>query len=206
VEHVSPHRAAGHHSRSAVRRWSGVVVVVVVVGSALGAEALAVAASPLRLGSAAASRTPSPAEVKVRGSQPARRSAGTVMRLGGPVVASTGPAPARADLRKSRARGPRGVARDIARHLAAGNTEVARYVIPFEVLRATGCRVGFMTATVDPAEEEAVHGEKQGRGSRLAQARGSLGRDAVAHAAQPTAGGLKVHVIVAQLCPVRGGT
>jgi hypothetical protein len=180
VERVPPHRDAAHHSRSAVRRWSGVVVVVVVIGSALGAEALALAASPLRLGSAAASRTPSPAEVKARVRQPARRSAGTVMRLGGPVVASTGPAPARAELRKSRARGPRGVARDIARHLAAGNTEVARYVIPFEVLRATGCRVGFMTATVDPAEQEAVHGEKQGRGSRLAQARGSLGRDAVA--------------------------
>jgi hypothetical protein len=181
-------------------------VVVVVIGSALGAEALAVAASPLRLGSVAASRTPSPAAVKVKVRQPTRRSAGTVIRLGGPVVASTGPAPARAELWKSHAGGPRGVARDIARHLAAGNTEVARHVIPFEVFRATGCRVGFITTTVDPAEQEAVHREKQDRGSRLAQARGSLGRGAVAHAAQPTVGGLKVHVIVAQLCAARRGT
>jgi hypothetical protein len=98
------------------------------------------------------------------------------------------------------------VARDIARHLAAGNTEVARYVIPFEIYRATGCRVGFISATVDPSQEEAVQGERQDRGSKLARARESLGRDAVAHAAEPTGDGLKIHVIVAQLCPIRRGT
>ncbi|MGH2681768.1 MAG: hypothetical protein ACRDIX_00860 [Actinomycetota bacterium] len=206
MDHVPHHRPDQHRRGPAVPRWSGVVLVAAVIASAVGTGALAVAASPLQLGSAAASRAPSPAEVTLKIRHPAKRSAGTVRRMAGPVVASTGPAPARAELRKAGPRDSRGVARNIARHLAAGNTEVARYVIPYQVYRTTGCRVGFMTATVDPAEEGAVEGEKQNRGPRLARARGSLGRDAVAHAAEPTIEGRKVHVIVAQLCPVRRGT
>lgn len=98
------------------------------------------------------------------------------------------------------------MARDIARHLAAGNTEVARYVIPHEVYRSTGCRVGFLSTTIDPSKKGAVKAERKARGSRLERARGALGRDAVAHAAEPTEDGMKLHVIVAQQCPVRSGT
>jgi hypothetical protein len=98
------------------------------------------------------------------------------------------------------------VARNIAHHLAAGNTEVARHVIPYEVYRATGCRVGFLSTTIDPMQRDAVKAERKARGSRLDRARGALSREAVAHAAVPTDSGMKLHVIVAQRCPVRRGT
>jgi hypothetical protein len=207
TEHrLTPHRSAAHGRRRSVRRWSGIVVVTALVGSVGSTGALALAASPVHLGSAVASRSPSPAAIQVKVRKPRWRSAGTISRMRGPVVASTGPAPARAALRQAGRRGSRGLARDIARHLVAGNTEVANHVIPYEVYRTTGCRVGFMSATVDPSEAGAVRGEKRDRGSRLAWARRTLGRDAVAHAAEPTGEGLRVHVIVAQLCPVRRGT
>jgi hypothetical protein len=206
VERVHLDPANENRRLPAVRRWSAVVLVTAIAGSAVSAGALAVAASPLHLGSAAASRPPSPAAIRLKVPHPGRRPPGTIINLGGPVVASTGPSPARPEPRSASRREPRSVARDIAHHLAAGNTEVARYAIPYEVYRFTGCRVGFISATVDPSHEQAVQDEKRGRGSRLARARGRLGSDAVAHAAEPTIEGLRVHVIVAQLCPVRRGT
>lgn len=195
----------GHPRSPAVRRWSGALVLTLVVGSAVSTGALAVAAGPLRLGSAAASRQPSPEAIPVKVRHVAW-SARTATQKGGHELAQARQAHARAELRSARPRGSRSLARDIARHLAAGNPEVARYAIPYDVYRATGCRVGFASATIDPDDERAVQAEKEGRGSRVAQARGSFGRDAVAHAAEPTGEGLKVHVIVTQMCPARTGT
>lgn len=206
MEPVPRGHAVEDDPNPALRRWAGVVLVTIVVGSAVTTGALAVAASPLHLGSAAASRPASPAAVGLNVPHPGRRLPGTITRMDGPVAASTGPSPARPEPRHAQRRRPGHVARDIAHHLAAGNTEVARYAIPFDVYRATGCRVRFMSATVDPSARRAAQREKRGRRSRLEQARETLGRDAVAHAAEPTVEGLEVHVILAQLCPVRRGT
>jgi hypothetical protein len=98
------------------------------------------------------------------------------------------------------------VARSIARHLAAGNTEVARHVIPYEIYRSTGCRVDFLSTTVDPSKKRAVKAEREARGSRLERARSVLGRKAVVHAAEDTDDGMQLHVIVANQCPTRRGT
>ena len=190
----------------AVRRWSGIVLVGLVVGSAVSTGALAAAADPVRMGSAVATRQPSVPAVRMEVRPAPSRSAGTVTRLRGPVVASTGPAPTRAELREVRPGASRDVARSIAHHLAEGNTEVARYVIPYEVHRATGCRVGFISTTVDTSRRRAVKAERKARRSWLRRSRDAVGRAAVAHAAEPTAAGQELHVIVAQLCPVRRGT
>lgn len=75
------------------------------------------------------------------------------------------------------------------------------YVIPYEAHKANGCEVGFLESTVDPSRRKAERAEKKARGSRLTRARRFLGDDAVAHASESTTAGLKVHVIVVQLCP-----
>lgn len=123
--------------------------------------------------------------------------------LRGPVVASTGPSPARAEVHRAKTRDARRLARDIAYHLAAGNPEVARYVIPFDLHRAAGCRLNFLSATVDPAERKAARAEKKARGTRIAGARGVHGDEAVAHASEATVKGFEIHVIVVQMCPDR---
>jgi hypothetical protein len=198
----------GDHTRwrPVVRRWSGVALVGAIVGSGVSTGALAAAAGPVRLGFAAATRRPTVAAPTFTVRRVSWRSVGTVTRMSGPVVARTGPSPARADLPTARPEGTRSVAQAIARHLAAGNTEVARYAIPHQVYRSTGCRVDFMSTTIDPSRRHAVKAERKARGSRLQQARSALGREAVAHAAEPTETGMKLHVIVAQRCPVRRGT
>jgi hypothetical protein len=188
-----------------VRRWSGIALVTAIVGSGVGTGAIAAAAGPLRLGSAAASRGPVAAAPAVTVRRIPWRSVGTVTGLSGPVVASTGPAPARADLPGTPPARTRSVARTIARHLAAGNTEVARTVIPYEIYRSTGCRVDFLSTTVDPSKKRAVKEEREARGARLERTRGALGRDAVAHAAEDTDDGMQLHVIVANQCPTRSG-
>jgi hypothetical protein len=206
VAGVLDDRADHARWRPAIRRSSGIALVTAIIGSGVSTGALAAAAGPVRLGSAAATRRPAvaPARIKVR--RIPWRSVGTMTRMRGPVVASTGPSPARAEVRRARPEGSRSVARTIARHLAAGNTEVARYVIPYEIFRSTGCRMDFLSTTIDPSQKGAVKAERKARGSRLERARGTLGREAVAHAAEPTDDGKKLHVIVARLCPVRRGT
>jgi hypothetical protein len=206
VAGVLDDRADHARWRPAVRRWSGIALVIAIIGSGVSTGALAAAAGPARLGSAVAIRRPAVATVRIKVRRVPWRSVGTLTRMRGPVVGSTGPSPARAEPSTARPGGSRTVARTIARHLAAGNTEVARYVIPYEIYRSTGCRVGFMSTTIDPSRRDEVKAERKARGSRLERARGALGRDAVAHAAEPTASGMRLHVIVAQLCPVRRGT
>lgn len=190
----------------AVRRWSGIGLVTAIVGSGVSTGALAAAAGPVRLGSAVATRRPAIAAAPTTVHRVPWRSVGTVIHMRGPVVASTGPSPARAGLPRAQPAGSRSVAQDIAHHLAAGNTEVARHVIPYEIYRATGCRVDFLSTTIDPSQRDEVKAERKARGSRLERARSALGREAVAHAAEPTDSRMKLHVIVAQRCPVRRGT
>jgi hypothetical protein len=192
----------------AARQLAGLALVTTMVGLALGMGAFALAAGPVRLGGAATLRRGSAAYVRVmvKVPRPGRGSAGTVNSLNGPVVASTGPAPARSEIHRVKPRASRALAEDIAFHLAAGNTEVARYVIPYEAHRANGCAVGFLTSTVDPSRRKAVRAEKKARGSRIDEARGHLGDEAVAHASEDTTGGLEVHVIVVQTCPEGTGT
>lgn len=207
MDHLPRDRANGGR-RPVARRLSGAALVTAIVVTAVGTGALAFAANPLHLGSAVASRPGSAADVrmKMRIPRPGWAPAGTVILLRGPVVASTGPSPARVEAHGAKVRDSGGLARDIAYHMAAGNTEVARYVIPFEARKATGCKVAFLTATVDPARKKAVRAEKKARGSRITGARGAVGHEAVAHASESTVEGLELHVIVVQTCPDRRGT
>lgn len=206
--HASDDRPDENRRRPAARRLAGVALVTSMVGLALGTGAFAFAAGPVRVGAATALRRGSAAYVRVmvKVHRPGRRSAGTVSFLNGPVVASTGPAPARSEIHRAKPRASRALAENIAFHLAAGNTEVARYVIPFEAHKANGCAVWFLTSTVDPSHRKAVRAEKKARGSRINEARGYLEDEAVAHASEATIGGLKVHVIVVQTCPDGTGT
>lgn len=119
----------------------------------------------------------------------------TVAASGGPVLPWTAAAAVRLPASS------KSVARDMAFHIAAGNPEVARYAIPYEMARFTGCRIGSFIATIDPGTPDEVQAEKKARGDLMSWAREGLGDDAVAHASSATEDGLMVHVIVAQHCP-----
>ena len=199
-------RADHRRWSTALRRWPGIALVTAIVGSGVVTGALAAAAGPVRLGSAVAIGGPGLAAEPITVHRVPWRSVGTVTRLRGPVAGSTGPSPARGHVDSAPPAGLRDVARTIAHHLAAGNTEVARHAIPYEVYRSTGCRVNFLSTTVDPSRRGAVKAERKARGSRLERARGALGRDAVTHVAEPTDDNMKLHVIVAQQCPERRGS